>query len=136
APPGPTDWDATRAAPNFPGQRFAFLTHNRHTRGAGSGHHTRPLGPDRHDLGGVRMKHLVRTIIAMAMVVGSLTGLAGVTLSQPAAASSGKAPINIGDIASLTGPEASSIDQTTEVLEAWVKTVSARGGIQGHKVNL
>jgi branched-chain amino acid transport system substrate-binding protein len=79
------------------------------------------------------MKHFVRTIVAMAVVVAPLTGLA---LSQPASAASAKAPINIGDIASLTGPEASSIDQTTQVLEAWVKTVNATGGIQGHKVNL
>jgi branched-chain amino acid transport system substrate-binding protein len=58
-----------------------------------------------------------------------------VALSQPAAAAS-KSPINIGDIGSLTGPEASSIDQTTEVLKAWAKSLNAKGGLQGHPINL
>ena len=77
----------------------------------------------------------VRMIVAMAMVVAPITGITTVALSQPAAAAS-RSPINIGDIASLTGPEASSIDQTTEVLEAWAKSVNAKGGLQGHPINL
>ena len=84
------------------------------------------------------MKRLTRMLTTMTMVVAPLAGisLTGAALSQPAAAASAKAPINIGDIASLTGPEASSIDQTTEVLQAWAKEVNAKGGLQGHKVNL
>jgi branched-chain amino acid transport system substrate-binding protein len=84
------------------------------------------------------MKRLIRMIITMSMVVAPLAGISLTTaaLSQPAGAATGGAPINIGDIASLTGPEASSIDQTTEVLEAWAKEVNAKGGIAGHKVNL
>jgi branched-chain amino acid transport system substrate-binding protein len=77
----------------------------------------------------------IRMMIATAMVVAPLTGIASMAFSQPAAAAS-KAPINIGDIASLSGPEASSIDQTTQVLEAWAKTVNAQGGLQGHPINL
>ena len=56
--------------------------------------------------------------------------------AQPAGGGAILSPINVGDIASLTGPEASSIDQTTEVLEAWAKTVNAKGGLQGHPVNV
>ena len=83
------------------------------------------------------MRHLgVRMIVAVAMVVAPIAGVTSVALSQPAAAAKALSPINIGDIASLTGPEASSIDQTTEVLEAWAKTVNAKGGLQGHRVNL
>ena len=74
-------------------------------------------------------------IVIAAMVAAPIAGLTSVALSQPAAAAS-RSPINIGDIGSLTGPEASSIDQTTEVLEAWAKTVNAKGGIQGHPINL
>jgi branched-chain amino acid transport system substrate-binding protein len=74
-------------------------------------------------------------MVAVALAVAPLAGLTSVALSQPAAAA-GKSPINIGDIASLTGPEASSIDQTTQVLEAWEKTVNAKGGLQGHPINL
>jgi branched-chain amino acid transport system substrate-binding protein len=83
------------------------------------------------------MRHLgVRMIVAVAMVVAPVAGVTSVALSQPAAAAKALSPINIGDIASLTGPEASSIDQTTEVLEAWAKSVNAKGGLQGHRVNL
>ncbi len=84
------------------------------------------------------MKRLIRMITTMALVVAPLAGitLTSAALSQPAAAATGGAPINIGDIASLTGPEASSIDQTTQVLQAWAKTVNAKGGLQGHKINL
>lgn len=83
------------------------------------------------------MRHLgTRMILVGALLLAPLVGLSSVALSQPAAAAAGKAPINIGDIGSLTGPEASSIDQTTQVLEAWAKTVNAKGGLQGHKINL
>jgi branched-chain amino acid transport system substrate-binding protein len=75
-------------------------------------------------------------IVAAAMVVAPIAGVTSVALSQPAAAAKALSPINIGDIASLTGPEASSIDQTTEVLEAWAKSVNAKGGLQGHHINL
>jgi branched-chain amino acid transport system substrate-binding protein len=77
----------------------------------------------------------VRMLITIAMVIAPIAGITTVALSQPAAATS-KSTINIGDIASLTGPEASSIDQTTQVLQAWAKTVNAKGGLQGHPVNL
>ena len=77
---------------------------------------------------------VVRMIVVAAVVVAPIVGVTSVALSQPAAAT--PSPINIGDIASLTGPEASSIDQTTEVLEAWAKTVNAKGGLQGHPVDL
>jgi branched-chain amino acid transport system substrate-binding protein len=83
------------------------------------------------------MRHIgVRMVVAMTLVVAPIAGVTSVALSQPAAAAKTLSPINIGDIASLTGPEASSIDQTTEVLEAWAKTVNAKGGLQGHSVNL
>jgi branched-chain amino acid transport system substrate-binding protein len=75
-------------------------------------------------------------IVAATMVVAPIVGVSGMALGQPAAAAGKGAPINIGDIASLTGPEASSIDQTTQVLEAWAKTVNAAGGLQGHPVDL
>jgi branched-chain amino acid transport system substrate-binding protein len=75
-------------------------------------------------------------IVVAAMVVAPIVGVTGMELSAQPAAAASKSPINIGDIGSLTGPEASSIDQTTEVLEAWAKSVNAKGGLQGHPINL
>jgi branched-chain amino acid transport system substrate-binding protein len=57
------------------------------------------------------------------------------TIGQSAGAAT-KAPIVIGDVCSCTGPEASSIAQTTPTLQAWAKYVTAHGGIQGHPVQL
>ena len=59
-------------------------------------------------------------------------GLLTVGPSAGATTTDTKAPIVIGDICSCTGPEASSVAQTTPTIEAWAKYVSAHGGIQGH----
>jgi branched-chain amino acid transport system substrate-binding protein len=42
----------------------------------------------------------------------------------------------IGDICSCTGPEASTIGQTTSVVQAWASSVNAHGGIDGHPVQI
>ncbi len=63
-------------------------------------------------------------------------GLLTVGPSAGATTTATKAPIVIGDICSCTGPEASSVAQTTPTIEAWAKYVSAHGGIQGHPVSI
>ena len=62
------------------------------------------------------------------MIVG-----AWVLTSGPASAASSKAPIVIGGICSCTGPEG-NFPQEFQPYEAWVSTVNAAGGINGHHV--
>jgi branched-chain amino acid transport system substrate-binding protein len=70
----------------------------------------------------------------MALAAG-LTLVTG-AMGQPAGAASSKAPFVIGDLCSCTGPEASTISQTTNVVQAWASSVNAKGGIDGHKVQI
>jgi branched-chain amino acid transport system substrate-binding protein len=74
-----------------------------------------------------------RIISAMALAAG-LT-LATGALSQPASAAA-KSPVVIGDLCSCTGPEASTISQTTNVVQAWAASVNAKGGLNGHQVQI
>jgi branched-chain amino acid transport system substrate-binding protein len=72
-----------------------------------------------------------------ACLLGALTVTASlITIGQSAGAAAKKAPIVIGDVCSCTGPEASSVAQTSPTLQAWAKYVTAHGGIQGHPVQL
>jgi branched-chain amino acid transport system substrate-binding protein len=75
-----------------------------------------------------------RILCAMALAAG-LTLVSG-AMGQPAGAASSKAPMVIGDLCSCTGPEASTISQTTDVVNAWASSVNAKGGIGGHKVQI
>ena len=74
-----------------------------------------------------------RILCAMALAAG-LTLVTG-ALSQPAGAAS-KSAVIIGDLCSCTGPEASTISQTTDVVNAWAKSVNAEGGLDGHPVQI
>jgi len=58
------------------------------------------------------------------------------TTSGPASAASSGAPVVIGDLCSCTGPEASTISQTTVVVNAWAASVNAKGGLDGHQVQI
>jgi branched-chain amino acid transport system substrate-binding protein len=60
----------------------------------------------------------------------------GVASPSVAGAASSKAPVAVGDLCSCTGPEASTISQTTDVSKAWASWVNAHGGLAGHKVDL
>ena len=75
-----------------------------------------------------------RILCAMALAAG-LTLVSG-AMGQTAGAASSKAPMVIGDLCSCTGPEASTISQTTDVVNAWASSVNAKGGIGGHKVQI
>jgi len=75
-----------------------------------------------------------RILCAMALAAG-LTLVSG-AMGQPAGAASNKAPLVIGDLCSCTGPEASTISQTTDVVNAWASSINAKGGIDGHKVQI
>jgi branched-chain amino acid transport system substrate-binding protein len=60
----------------------------------------------------------------------------GVAFPSVVAAAGSEAPVAVGDLCSCTGPEASTIGQTTDVTKAWASWVNAHGGLAGHKVNL
>jgi branched-chain amino acid transport system substrate-binding protein len=64
---------------------------------------------------------------ASLVVVGAVATTAGASTSQP---------IVLGDICSCTGPEASSIAQTSPTIQAWASWENAHGGIDGHKVEV
>jgi branched-chain amino acid transport system substrate-binding protein len=81
-----------------------------------------------------------RTWLFGGRIVGAMALAAGLTLatgalSQPASAAS-KAPAVVGDLCSCTGPEASTISQTTDVVQAWAKSINAAGGLNGHPVTI
>ncbi len=74
-----------------------------------------------------------RILCAMAVAAG-LTLVTG-AMSQPASAAT-KSVVVVGDLCSCTGPEASTISQTTDVVNAWAKSVNAAGGLDGHQVQI
>ena len=78
--------------------------------------------------------------MAVALAVGSL-GMAGavsvaVTPAAPAGAASSASTVTIADLCSCTGPEASSISQTSDTMQAWASWVNSHGGLAGHQVHL
>ena len=75
----------------------------------------------------------VRIISTLALAAG-LTLVTG-ALSQPASAAA-KSPVVIGDLCSCTGPEASTISQTTDVVQSWAKSLNAKGGLEGHQIQI
>jgi branched-chain amino acid transport system substrate-binding protein len=82
----------------------------------------------------------LRNVLSGGRIISAMAVAAGLTLttgalSQPASAAS-KAPVVIGDLCSCTGPEASTISQTTDVVNAWAKSVNAKGGLNGHQVQI
>ncbi len=74
-----------------------------------------------------------RILCAMVAAAG-LTLVAG-AMGQPAGAAT-KSVVVVGDLCSCTGPEASTISQTTDVVNAWAKSVNAAGGLDGHQVQI
>ena len=56
--------------------------------------------------------------------------------AAPAGAASSSSTVTIADLCSCTGPEASSISQTSSTMQAWASWVNGHGGLAGHQVNL
>jgi branched-chain amino acid transport system substrate-binding protein len=77
---------------------------------------------------GFAVRALMATVVAAGLsVAGSLSHQAGAATP---------APLVVGDICSCTGPEASTIAQTSPTALAWASSVNAQGGIDGHKVKV
>jgi len=73
---------------------------------------------------------------ATLLLAGGLAAAAAVAVPQAAGASSSKAPINIGLVCGCTGPLAAAVVDVPPIYKAWVDSVNAAGGINGHKINL
>ena len=56
--------------------------------------------------------------------------------ATPAGAATSASTVTIADLCSCTGPEASSISQTTATMQAWASWVNSHGGLAGHQVHL
>ncbi len=65
------------------------------------------------------------------------TVAAGVVMgTTPATAATSSGAVTVADLCSCTGPEASSISQTTDTMQAWASWVNSHGGLGGHQVHL
>ena len=79
---------------------------------------------------------------SLALVAASLVGAGtlGVAVSTAvpagAGASDSSSAVTIADLCSCTGPEASSISQTSSTMQAWASWVNSHGGLEGHQVHL
>ncbi len=56
--------------------------------------------------------------------------------AAPAGAASSASTVTIADLCSCTGPEASTISQTSDTMQAWASWVNSHGGLAGHQVHL
>jgi branched-chain amino acid transport system substrate-binding protein len=77
----------------------------------------------------------LRAFTSAIIAAGALVGVTSLSAPAPAGAATA-APIVLGDICSCTGPEASTISQTSPALQAWASYVNAHGGVQGHQVQV
>jgi len=77
---------------------------------------------------------------AAALALGSFALAGAVSVAVTPAGSAGAADssstVTIADLCSCTGPEASSISQTSDTMQAWASWVNSHGGLAGHQVHL
>lgn len=85
-------------------------------------------------------RRIVKGALALCLGLGSavagLLALGTATGTTAAGAAGGGAPLTIGYICSCTGPLASSLVAGKPAFQAWVASVNAAGGINGHKLNV
>ena len=82
-----------------------------------------------------RVKQTTAVLSIGLLTVAGLVGV-GMTAETSAGAAGSASPVTIADLCSCTGPEASSISQTTNTMQAWASWVNSHGGLAGHDVNL
>ncbi|KAA1394264.1 ABC transporter substrate-binding protein [Aeromicrobium ginsengisoli] len=75
-----------------------------------------------------RTSAIVASVAAMGLVLAACSDSGG-------GDSESKSPISIGQVGNYSGPVPGLADQG-KGLEAWVKTVNAEGGVDGHKIEL
>jgi branched-chain amino acid transport system substrate-binding protein len=74
-----------------------------------------------------------RRVIPAGLTLLLLAGCGG---SSANSSGSGKAPLVVGNIETMTGPLASSLEWLNPGIQAWAKWANAHGGINGHQVDL
>ena len=85
------------------------------------------------------MRSLLRSVAALTatlLLAGGLAATTALTTPQAAGASGAKAPIKIGLVCGCTGPLAAAVVDVPAIYKAWVASVNATGGINGHKIDL
>ncbi len=82
-----------------------------------------------------RVKKVTGALAAMSLAVAGAVSVVVMPASQAEAAAS-TSTVTIADLCSCTGPEASSISQTTDTMQAWASWVNGHGGLAGHQVHL
>jgi branched-chain amino acid transport system substrate-binding protein len=76
-------------------------------------------------------------VAALALAAGWAVAVGGgAVAASPAGAASSSSAVTIVDLCSCTGPEASSISQTSATMQAWASWVNTHGGLAGHQVHL
>jgi branched-chain amino acid transport system substrate-binding protein len=85
------------------------------------------------------MRSLLRSVAALTatlLLAGGLAATTALSTPQAAGAASAKAPIKIGLVCGCTGPLAAAVVDVPAIYKAWVASVNATGGINGHKIDL
>lgn len=87
-----------------------------------------------------RVKMMTATLVAVGLTALGFgapvtAGLLVVPVASAGAADT-STTVTIADLCSCTGPEASSISQTTDTMQAWASWVNSHGGLGGHPVHL
>jgi branched-chain amino acid transport system substrate-binding protein len=75
-------------------------------------------------------------VTATLLLAGGLAATTALATPQAAGASGAKAPIKIGLVCGCTGPLAAAVVDVPAIYRAWVDSVNAAGGINGHKIDL
>lgn len=83
-------------------------------------------------------RRVKQATVALSKGVLAIAGVVSVGLlpTTSAGAAAPGSPVTVADLCSCTGPEASSISQTSDTMQAWASWVNSHGGLAGHHVNL
>jgi branched-chain amino acid transport system substrate-binding protein len=82
------------------------------------------------------LRRKVTAGMAVVLLWGGLAATAALAGPGVAGASSSSAPVKIGLLCACTGPISAGIEEVPPVAKAWVDSVNASGGINGHKIDL
>ena len=85
------------------------------------------------------MRSLLRSaaaLMATLLLAGGVAAASALSTPQAAGAASAKAPIKIGLVCGCTGPLAAAVVDVPAIYKAFVASVNATGGINGHKIDL
>jgi branched-chain amino acid transport system substrate-binding protein len=83
------------------------------------------------------VKFISRSMVAVATVLLLVAGLTVTSsLTSRQSASGAQVPIKIGLVCGCTGPLAAAVVDVPAIYKAWVSSVNAAGGINGHKIVL